>query len=60
VVPSAATGDGGHPILGLLARACGGAVALAALPFCFLENHGLRRPSLGVIAAQKPRGPGAA
>ncbi|MFO0799782.1 MAG: class I SAM-dependent methyltransferase [Gemmataceae bacterium] len=41
------------PLRGLLARLAGGAVTLAALPWCLFENHVLRRPPLGIIVTRK-------
>jgi len=41
------------PLTGLLARLVGGAVTLAALPWCLVENHVLRRPPLGIIVTRK-------
>ncbi len=41
------------PLRGLLARLAGGAVTLAALPWCLVENHVLRRPPLGIVVARK-------
>jgi SAM-dependent methyltransferase len=42
--------------LSLAKRFLGGALMLSALPFCWVENHILKRPAMGVLLARKPGG----
>jgi hypothetical protein len=39
--------------MALAARAVGAGVAAAAVPWCLVENHVLRRPPLGIVVARK-------
>jgi hypothetical protein len=38
----------------LLLRGLGGLVTLLSVPFCFYENNIAKRPSIGMVLAQKP------
>jgi len=43
----------GGRLMALAARAVGAGVAAAAVPWCLVENHVLRRPPLGIVVARK-------
>lgn len=45
---------GGGRLRAFMKRGLGAAVTLASLPFCLWENHVAKRPSLGIVFAQKP------
>ncbi len=45
---------GGGRLRALVQRLLAGSVTMLSIPFCAMENHVLRRPSLGMVFARKP------
>jgi SAM-dependent methyltransferase len=45
---------GGGRLWSLAARALGGVVTFASIPWCAFENHVLGKPSMGMVLARKP------